>query len=68
MLQTAARISGGQVFDLADFAKAADAFKTRRVAHIQEDRQEIWDAPLLYGTMLAALFAEWVLRKRFRLV
>jgi hypothetical protein len=33
-----------------------------------EDRQEIWDAPLLYGTLIVALILEWVIRKRVRLV
>ena len=38
------------------------------VARTLEDRQEVWDGPIFYGTLLAALFAEWVLRKRCRLV
>ncbi|HEY8750794.1 MAG TPA: hypothetical protein VIM11_22610 [Tepidisphaeraceae bacterium] len=67
-LQNIARITGGQVFDLATASKTADAFKIHRVARTLEDRQEVWDGPIFYGTMLAALFAEWVLRKRCRLV
>lgn len=67
-LQNIARITGGQVFDVATASKAADAFRTRRVARTLEDRQEVWDGPVFYGTMLVALFAEWVLRKRNRLV
>jgi len=47
---------------------AADAFKIRRVARTLEDRQEVWDGPVFYCTLLAALFAEWVLRKKCRLV
>jgi hypothetical protein len=67
-LQTVARITGGQVYDLTTASKAADAFKIGRVARTFEDRQEVWDGPIFYATLLAALFAEWVLRKRCRLV
>ncbi len=67
-LQTIARVTGGAVFDLADARHAADAFKVHKVARTLEDRQEIWDAPLIFSTMLAALFLEWIVRKRVRLV
>ena len=48
--------------------RVADAFKIKRVARVLEDRQEIWDAPLLFATILLALFLEWILRKKFRMV
>jgi hypothetical protein len=67
-LQTMARITGGAVFELADAQKAADAFKIRRVSRTLEERQEVWDAPLIFITMLAALFVEWIVRKKVRLV
>ena len=67
-LESLAKATGGGVFNLEDFAKAADVFKTRRVARILEDRQEVWDAPAILGGVLAALFAEWILRKKFRMV
>jgi hypothetical protein len=67
-LQTIARVTGGTVFDLAHGASIPNAFKTRRVARTLEDRQEIWDAPLLWGVVFFAIVLEWVLRKRFRLV
>ena len=41
-LQTIARITNGQVFDLATASNAADAFKIRRVGRTLEDRQ-LWD-------------------------
>jgi hypothetical protein len=63
-----ARTSGSRVFEPADAAAIADAFKTRRVARVLEDRQEIWNAPIIYGLVLLALILEWVLRKRVRLV
>jgi hypothetical protein len=67
-LQAIARASGGAVFSLADLSKIPEAFKIRKVARTLEDRQEIWDAPLIFGSVLAAIIAEWVLRKRVRMV
>ncbi|MFI5381722.1 MAG: hypothetical protein ACHRHE_20690, partial [Tepidisphaerales bacterium] len=67
-LQQMAKASGGVALEMADAEKAADVFKVRRVARVLEDRQEIWNAPIMFGTILAAIFVEWVLRKKFRLV
>ena len=67
-LQQIAAASGGQVFDLADATRAADAFAVRKVARTLEDRQEIWNAPLIFGCILLAIFMEWVLRKKYRMV
>ena len=44
------------------------AFKIKRIAHVLEDRQPIFNAPLLFGFVLLCLFVEWVLRKKCRLV
>ncbi len=33
-----------------------------------ETRDELWDAPLLYGIIVLSLTAEWVLRKVYRMV
>jgi hypothetical protein len=63
-----AAASGGQVFDLADANRAADAFTVHKVARTLEDRQEIWNAPLIFGCILLAIFMEWVLRKKYRMV
>jgi hypothetical protein len=67
-LDSIARATGGQVFDLEDVDKVASAFKVHRVARVLEDRQEVWNAPVIFGGILLALFAEWVLRKKFRMV
>jgi hypothetical protein len=67
-LQQMAKASLGGAFEMADAEKAADVFKVRRVARVLEDRQEIWNAPMMFGTILSAIFAEWILRKKFRLV
>jgi len=67
-LGAVARASGGRVFELTDIAQIPDAFKIRRVGRLLEERQEIWNAPIIYGLVLVALILEWVLRKRMRLV
>ncbi|MGA2229377.1 MAG: VWA domain-containing protein [Tepidisphaeraceae bacterium] len=67
-LQAVASASGGEVFQLDQLPRVAAAFTTRRVGRTLEDRQEIWDAPVIYCTILAAILAEWILRKRMRLV
>ena len=67
-LQAVAHASGGRVFELSDMTGISDAFKTKKVARTLEDRQEIWDAPLIFGMVLVALILEWVLRKKMRLV
>ena len=67
-LQGVAQATGAAVYELADLAKMAEAFKIRRVERTLEDRQEMWDAPLLWATILIAVTLEWLLRKRFRLV
>ncbi len=67
-LESLAQVSHGSVFTLDQLDEIPSAFKTRRVTRVLEDRQEIWDAPILFSTILLALFAEWILRKKFRMV
>jgi hypothetical protein len=67
-LQQVAGITGGGVFDASQADRIAAAFRVKQVARTLEDRQEIWNAPLIFGTILLALFAEWVLRKKYRMV
>jgi hypothetical protein len=67
-LRQVAAASGGAVFDLADATRAADAFRVGKVARTLEDRQEVWNAPLVFGCVLLAIFMEWVLRKKYRMV
>jgi Protein of unknown function (DUF1194) len=67
-LQGIARASGGKVFDLSNVNSIADAFTIHKVARTLEDRQEIWDAPLIFGLVLVAIILEWVLRKKLQLV
>lgn len=67
-LQAMAKASGGEVFDLTQANQLPAAFHVRKVARVLEDRQEIWHAPLIWGGILLAIFTEWVLRKKFRMV
>ena len=67
-LQAVAHASNGKVFGLANARDLADAFAIHKVTRILEDRQEIWDAPIIYGLVLLAIVLEWVLRKKLQLV
>jgi hypothetical protein len=40
----------------------------REVTRTLENRDELWDAPLLAATIVLGLTAEWILRKWFRMV
>lgn len=60
--------TNGLYFALADADQLAAAIKTRRVDNEQIDIQEIWDAPLLVILFLLAILAEWIMRKKARLV
>jgi hypothetical protein len=68
VLQGLAKATGGAVFDISQVNQIADAFKIHRIARTLEDRQPIFNAPLLFGLVLLFLFTEWVLRKKCRLI
>lgn len=63
-----AETTGGQVFFPDQVGRLAAAIETGFVDVIDQDRQELWDAPLLWGLLLLLIFVEWVLRKRNRMV
>lgn len=67
-LQTLAAASGGRVFDLADAAQVPNAFRVGEVETVHATTQEIWDAPVLFALVFGALLAEWLVRKRYRLI
>lgn len=67
-LRAIARESGGKAFDLSEINAIAPAFSIHKVARTLEDRQEIWDAPLIYGLVLISIILEWILRKKSQLV
>lgn len=68
LLQEMAAATGGAVFRPDQFDRIGDAFARRRVAVTDQRRQELWDAPVLAGAVFLLLFAEWLLRKRHRLL
>ena len=67
-LQTIAGATGGRVFDLTEADALPAAFSLGHVARTLEDRQAVWDAPALWMLLMGLLIAEWVFRKRCRLV
>jgi hypothetical protein len=67
LLEELARLSGGAVFALTEKEKVPDAFTVKQVERPLEYRDEIWDAPLLFGTVVVLLTLEWLLRKRYRM-
>ena len=46
----------------------AEAFKIGRIGRMLEHRQEIWDAPVIFGLIFVLLCVEWIVRKRVRLI
>jgi hypothetical protein len=67
-LASLAQLTKGQVFEMADVSKLDDAITMREVTRTLETRDELWNSPLLFGTIVLGLTAEWLLRKRYRMV
>lgn len=72
LLRSLARLTGGQYRDVADAAALAAALPRReRRTHIVE-RREFWTSPasrtIVFCCFLAAVTAEWVLRRRHHIV
>ena len=68
LLAALARLTGGRLFELGDADKLDAAISMREVTRTLETRDELWDAPLLFGTIVVCLTLEWVLRKLNRMV
>ncbi|MFN0198337.1 MAG: VWA domain-containing protein [Planctomycetaceae bacterium] len=68
ILESLATQTGGKMYPLLRSDEVENAFSIRKVTRVLEERQEIWNAPLLYGLFLFAILAEWLLRKRHRLI
>ena len=68
LLNDIARVTKGRVFDFTTIDQLDDAIAMREVTQTLEDREELWDAPLLYATIVLGLTAEWILRKIFRMI
>jgi hypothetical protein len=68
LLADLARLTKGKVFELADVAQLDAAIPMREVTRTIETRDELWDSPLLFSTIVLSLTLEWVLRKKYRMV
>ena len=67
-MEPLATATGGKVLDATQIRQLGDAFTIGEVTKVLEDRQEIWDAPLLWVGLFLLLVMEWVIRKRVRLI
>jgi hypothetical protein len=68
LLTDLARLTNGRVFELKDVSKLDEAISMREVTRTIETRDELWDSPLLYATIVLGLTIEWLLRKKYRMV
>lgn len=68
LIQRVADTTGGRAFTLDTVTGLPDAIKIGRVDHEQINVQPVWNAPLLTLIFLAFIIAEWIIRKRSRLV
>jgi hypothetical protein len=68
LLADLARLTKGRVFELEDVAQLDAAIPMREVTRTIETRDELWDSPLLFSTIVVSLTLEWVLRKKYRMV
>lgn len=67
-LRSLASITGGQYFAINTADQLPDALTVGLVDNELIHSDEIWNAPLMIILFLAAILAEWILRKRARLV
>jgi hypothetical protein len=68
LLAEMARLTNGRVFEIADLSELDAAIPMREVTRTLETRDELWDAPLFYMTIVICLTLEWLLRKKYRMV
>ncbi|WP_165226274.1 VWA domain-containing protein [Aquisphaera insulae] len=68
LLADLARLTGGRVLDVSEAGKLDESIAMREVTRTVEQRDELWDAPILYATIILGLTAEWISRKIFRMV
>ena len=68
LLADLARMTSGRVFDVPEVGRLDQAIPIREVTRTLEDRDELWDAPLLSAIIILGLTAEWIARKIFRMV
>ncbi len=68
LLAELARLTNGRVLDLAEIGRLDEYLSMREVTRTLETRDELWDAPLIFATIVLSLTVEWVVRKIFRMV
>ncbi len=72
LLQEIARVSGGRYFEPGGAGELVklieDSLGERKQKETLHDEHDIWDAPLWLALVVAALSAEWVIRRRVSLV
>jgi len=70
VLQRIARVSGGEHYARKDFKTLLDLLheKEAETKIERRERTDLWDKPLTFYIFLAALVAEWLLRKKMGLV
>jgi len=68
LLADLARMTEGRVFEVPEVGRLDEAIPIREVTRTLENRDELWDAPLLSAIIILGLTAEWILRKLFRMV
>ncbi len=68
LLSELAKLTNGRVIDLSEVSKLDDMISMREVTRTLEMRDELWDAPLIFATLVLSLTAEWILRKIYRMV
>jgi len=67
LLEDLAGASDGAVFALAEYERVPEAFDIVQVYRTLEYRDEMWDAPIVFGVLMGLLTLEWLLRKRSRM-
>ncbi len=67
-MEPLATSTGGRVLDATQVSQIPASFTIGEVTRVLEDRQEIWDAPILWVGLFVLLVIEWVVRKRVRLI
>ncbi|MCH8291318.1 hypothetical protein IH992_09485 [Candidatus Poribacteria bacterium] len=64
LLQTLAKISGGEYYTVENAAEMVSQISLVESATSQLTEVDIWDMPLIFGTVILLLALEWFLRKR----
>ena len=67
-LRAIAAAAGGSAIEIDALPQLANAIERSERRVIHERRAEVWDSPWLFLFFLAAVSAEWIIRRRSHLV